>query len=222
MIPTTRPGRGTTFVTAFRARRGRERLRRDREARRASGSRLGGSRAAHDVATHTSDQISARIPPPREGSQYATQRRAPRASAGAQTGVEPPSYCCVRSCGAGTRRSPDARDPALEDPGCRPASPEAPGLAEVHRGDEPAPLASLSPELAEQTTTASHRYPASFAIQATPHPALIPHEVVGTPAGTRESPQGQARKTLLGANPRLYSLSPQVPRPACHTGGRGS
>jgi len=49
-IPTTDGrGEGTTFVTAFRARRGRERLRRDREVRRARGSRLGGSRAAHDV-----------------------------------------------------------------------------------------------------------------------------------------------------------------------------
>src|ERR671937_411549 len=74
-------GEGMTFVTAFRARRGRERLRRDREARRASGSRLGGSRAAHDVATHTSDQIPARIPSPREGSQYTMQSPAPAHSA---------------------------------------------------------------------------------------------------------------------------------------------
>ena len=42
--------------------KGRERLRRDREVRRASRSRLGNSREAHDRATQTSDQIPARIP----------------------------------------------------------------------------------------------------------------------------------------------------------------
>ena len=121
----TRDGRGEamTFVTAFRTRRGRERLRRYREARRASRSRLRGSRAAHDVPTHTSDQISAKIPSPREGSQYATQRSAPGEGAGARPRVELPSYF-VRSCGAAVRQPPDERDPALDDPGCRPGSPE--------------------------------------------------------------------------------------------------
>jgi hypothetical protein len=48
--------KGTRVVTAFRARGGRERLRRDRKARRASRSGPGGDRAAHDIATQASDQ----------------------------------------------------------------------------------------------------------------------------------------------------------------------
>ena len=113
-----------TFVTAFRARRGRERLRRDREARRAGGSRLGGSRAAHDVATHTSDQISARIP--HRARDPSTRRRGLRRGQALRRGVassHPLTAFVLVALAA--RRPPDARDPALEDPGCRPASPEA-------------------------------------------------------------------------------------------------
>jgi hypothetical protein len=65
-----------TFVTALQARTGRERLRRDRAARGAGGSPLGGSRAAHDVATHTSDQdrqdsVTARDIPARRAAAFA-------------------------------------------------------------------------------------------------------------------------------------------------------
>jgi hypothetical protein len=46
-----------------------------------------------------------------------------------------------------------------------------------------------------QTTTASRMYPASFASQATPHPALIPHEVAGNP---RRHPRIPARPSSKG------------------------
>jgi hypothetical protein len=52
---------------------------------------------------------------------------------------------------------------------------------------------------------------ALFAIQATTHPALIPHE-----AATAGS-----KRPAHGGNPRLSPLRPQAPRPACHAGGRG-
>jgi hypothetical protein len=69
-IPTTDGrGEGTTFVTAFRARRAGN-------AYAGTGTLAGqagaDSEAAEQLTTsHTSDQISARIPSPREGSQYA-------------------------------------------------------------------------------------------------------------------------------------------------------
>jgi hypothetical protein len=49
------------------------------------------------------------------------------------------------------------------------------------------------------------------------------------PAGGRRTPLARARgprksrveRPVLAANPRLFPLSPQAPRPACHAGGRG-
>jgi hypothetical protein len=71
----------------------------------------------------------------------------------------------------------------------------APGT-EFIAPDEPAPLASLNPELAAQTTA---RFPASFATQATPHPALIPQEVAGKPRRHLRIPARPSSKDLLAA-----------------------
>jgi hypothetical protein len=54
------------------------------------------------------------------------------------------------------------------------------------------------------------------------HPADIPPEVVGS---SRRSPAIPAnhrdRSPAHGGNPRLSPSSPELPRPACHAGGRG-
>jgi len=70
--------------------------------------------------------------------------------------------------------------------------------------------------------TASHAHPGSFAIKATPHPALIPQEAA---ASSRRWPAipatPRAEHPASDGNPRLSPLRPQAPRPACHAGGRG-
>ena len=64
--------------------------------------------------------------------------------------------------------------------------------------------------------------PLSFATAATPHPALIPREAAGS---SRRHPLIPAclrpERPALAGNPRLFRASPDVPRPACHAGGRG-
>jgi len=54
------------------------------------------------------------------------------------------------------------------------------------------------------------------------HPASIPQEVAGS---SRPRPGIPARawrsSPALAGNPRLFRASPDVPRPACHAGGRG-
>jgi hypothetical protein len=65
-------------------------------------------------------------------------------------------------------------------------------------------------------------YPDSFAIQATAHPAFMPHEVAGSSRPRPPNPATPGSESPgRGGNPRLSSLSPQAPRPACHAGGRG-
>jgi hypothetical protein len=83
--------------------------------------------------------------------------------------------------------------------------------AEVHRGDEPGPLASLCPEFAAQTTTASRAYPhlVRYSRQGS-IPRSSRTRSPESPAGTRESPQGQARKTLLAAGIPAYPRSARM------------
>ncbi len=62
----------------------------------------------------------------------------------------------------------------------------------------------------------------SFSNSTTPHPALIPHEVAGSsgvPPGIPATTCSECPAPV--GNPRVSPLSPEVPRPACHAGGRG-
>jgi hypothetical protein len=42
-----------------------------------------------------------------------------------------------------------------------------------------------------------------------------------TPARARQTRKSRVERPAHAANPRLFPLSPQAPRPACHAGGRG-
>ena len=64
--------------------------------------------------------------------------------------------------------------------------------------------------------------PALFATWATTHPALIPHEALGNPRPhPANSRIDRAQSPAYAANPRLFPLSPELSRPACHAEGRG-
>jgi hypothetical protein len=58
--------------------------------------------------------------------------------------------------------------------------------------------------------------------ETTLHPAHIPHELGGSSRRCPEIPATQgAECPCLAGNPRLFPPRPEVPRPACHAGGRG-
>ena len=61
-----------------------------------------------------------------------------------------------------------------------------------------------------------------FSFSATAYPAYIPRDVAGTFRRYPAIPaKARTQSPALAGNPRLSPPSPELPRPACHAGGRG-
>jgi hypothetical protein len=79
-------------------------------------------------------------------------------------------------------------------------------------------VSRLPPERAP----ASRAHPAAFSSWTTKHPALIPQEAAASSRLHPPIPVSPGSESPAHAgNPRLSPLRPEVPRPACHAGGRG-
>src|SRR6266496_4424132 len=91
-------------------------------------------------------------------------------------------------------------------------SPSAPPAerAEVHRGDEPAPPASLSPGFAAQTTTASAREAAGNSRQYPRIPATPGAEGPGQ-AGIPADPRSARKRQDRPVTPEVAGSSPVAP-----------
>ena len=76
-----------------------------------------------------------------------------------------------------------------------------------------------------ELVTPHHELPHSsrvLSLKATPHPALIPQEAVGSSRRHPPMPATPASESPAhGEDPRLLPPIPKQPRPACHAGGRG-